>query len=296
MIARSKTQSAAPNEKNEEAKKTKRAIEVVPVPDNHVEVSPPLPSRPLSTPTSSSTPASSAKKPTVTPPATPPTTTDITSQFRTLALAPCTEPTEICWRAASPLHCRLHNGPQSPWRLAKLQVASEVHKLIQSSLRKTATFNQKLQGYLLDPRTQTFDVMELLAFESSHLGREVGLWGCFECLRLRSVAGFTDIARSGDLSKEGKLRHTRFCIDCGRTRLLENGRVRYDREDVLYVMGKPHTTCHWCERFGSVAQLVGREGNKDVKRWTCGECFVDGGVKVEGSVKLDDEQPWGPGF
>lgn len=220
----------------------------------------------------------------------------ITSRLCSLNLSPATKPHWTPTAQTTSLQPVLHSKHHTSLERAIHSVANEVHTLIQSNLPRTADTARRFREYLLDPLDQAFSVVELMALETSFVAITIDLWGCFECLRLRGAAAFIDSARSSDRSRDGTLRHTRFCIDCGRNRTLNNGRVRYQREDVLYVLGKPHAVCYWCERFGAVAELMGREGDKEVEVWTCGECFVGGGLGVKRVGQMHDEQPWGLGF
>jgi len=111
-------------------------------------------------------------------------------------------------------------------------------------------------------------------FDRYSLYKKGSLLSCKDCLRLRKRTEFVDYMRLGDFRPGGRSARWRYCIDCGLTEQLFEGRrvpPRLRKRTRLSVDGVVFVVCWYCEEFG-------RAPRREETHFSdcCRECFVDG--------------------
>ncbi|KAG9249468.1 uncharacterized protein F5Z01DRAFT_631659 [Emericellopsis atlantica] len=92
---------------------------------------------------------------------------------------------------------------------------------------------------------------ELQDAELSTSAETKDLYGCYDCLRLRSVDRFADPQLRKKRGRFGRESMKRFCVECGLADCEgRNPRVRYVRGNHIDIQGVPYIICENCNRFG----------------------------------------------
>jgi hypothetical protein len=110
----------------------------------------------------------------------------------------------------------------------------------------------------------------LLQAERSEDARDLAIFACAVCLRLRRRGKFSDSLRKSAWGKDGWKRETRFCIECGtRPPVGADPKLRYKKGDNWTRFGMPYVKCKAC---GSVRHGVKERKDCEV----CPGCWNSG--------------------
>ena len=146
----------------------------------------------------------------------------------------------------------------------------ELHNRVLSHLNVIDRIALKLTSAHFNSLIPKLSAEELLEAEESRFAQDHELYGCYDCLRLRSSDKFADQQLKRKRRKFGADASKRFCVDCGFE--VREGRVppvRYVRGNHVTIRGKVHIVCTRCNKFGLMAKGEGQREYGDL----CTKCW-----------------------
>ena len=157
--------------------------------------------------------------------------------------------------------------PPQPTLLA---LPTELHHEIISHLTFPGAFHLRQTCTHFRALIPVPDLPALLIAEQSDAARELNIFVCPVCVRLRRSGKFADNFRKGRWGRDGDKRQLRFCIDCG-MRLPEGAdpKLRYKKGETWTRFGIVYVRCKAC--------LGAKRGAKErVHCEVCAACWDKG--------------------
>ncbi|TLS20743.1 uncharacterized protein PpBr36_11042 [Pyricularia pennisetigena] len=148
-----------------------------------------------------------------------------------------------------------------------VNIPGELQNRILSHLDIISQISLKLTSIYFDNLIAKLSLETLLDAEESEFAQSRDLYGCYDCLRLRTSHRFADNQLRKKRRRFGAESFKRFCIDCGLE--VRQGRlptVRYVRGNQIDIQGVSHVICIKCGSFAL-------RGNEKDYEATCVSCW-----------------------